>query len=174
MSVLTATGSVIVLSSTTMRRLALALAVLGGCGGNELPPLPPACETPIAGSNITYRLVGQTQGAALLVTSPPRDIRKFVVEQQGRIKILTDAGLSDTPFLDLTSVVECCDERGLLGLAFHPNYATNRTFFVYYTTGSANIVARYVTDVVNPDVAYPASGSSCSRSPTSRPTTTAA
>ena len=157
MPVLTAAGSVIVLSSRTMRRTALLLAVLGGCNGSDkLPPLPPACETPIAGSNITYRLVAQTQGAAMLVTSPPRDLRRFVVEQEGRIKILTDTGLSATPFLDLSNDVACCGERGLLGLAFHPDYATNRTFFVFYTTESANIVARYQANVMNPDIADPA------------------
>jgi len=139
-----------------MRRVALALAVLGGCNGNDkLPPLPPACDMPVAGSTITYRLVAQTQGAALLVTSPPHDIRRFVIEQEGRIKILTDTGLSPTPFLDLSDIIACCGERGLLGLAFHPDYATNRTFFVFYTTETANVVARYQANIMNPDIADP-------------------
>ena len=49
--------------------------------------------------------------------------RLFVVEQGGRIRIITKAGtLLATPFLDIHARVSCCGERGLLGLAFHPSY----------------------------------------------------
>src|SRR5690349_1665264 len=146
-----------------MRRLALVLAVLGGCGGgggeDTSVPLPKACEAPISGTNITFRLVAQTQGAALLVTSPPNDIRRFVVEQEGRIKVLEDTGLSATPFLDVSSEIVAGGEQGLLGLAFHPQYALNRRFFIYYTqagTGAIR-VSSFVASAANPDLADAAS-----------------
>ncbi len=54
--------------------------------------------------------------------------RLFIVEQAGLIRILKDGALLGTPFLDLTSKVDCCGERGLLGLAFHPKYTENGFF----------------------------------------------
>ena len=59
--------------------------------------------------------------------------RLFILEQGGRIRIWQSGSLLDDPFLDLTSRVDCCGERGLLGLAFHPDYAHNGYFFVNYT-----------------------------------------
>jgi len=59
------------------------------------------------------------------------------------------------PFLDIRSLVLCCGERGLLSVAFHPNYSQNGFFFVYYTdlTGDINI-ARYKVGA-DPNVADP-------------------
>jgi glucose/arabinose dehydrogenase len=139
-----------------MRYAALTLAALGGCGGGDGASLPPACEAPVSGTTITFREVARTRGAALLVTSPPADARRFVIEQNGRIIQLTDTGLSPTPFLDISSRVKCCGEQGLLGLAFHPRYADNGYFFVYYTTESENVVSRFKVSS-SPDVADPAS-----------------
>ena len=71
--------------------------------------------------------------------------RLFVVEQAGRIRVLSKAGtVATTPFLDLRSRVSCCGERGLLGLAFHPSYRTNGRFYVSYTDGGgALVIAEY-------------------------------
>ena len=71
--------------------------------------------------------------------------RLYVVEQAGRIRIITRTGsLLSTPFLDIRSRVLCCGERGLLGLAFHPSYKTNGRFYVSYTDGTgALVVAEY-------------------------------
>jgi len=73
-----------------------------------------------------------------LVPSPDRTGRLFIVDQIGQIRILTANGkLLPTPFLDLRSKLIALDpsydERGLLGLAFHPDYAVNGRFFVYYS-----------------------------------------
>ena len=77
--------------------------------------------------------------------------RLFVVEQAGRIKIIEDGNLKSTPFLDISSRVQCCGEQGLLGVAFHPEYKTNGYFYVNYTgkqragvpdTGDT-VIARY-------------------------------
>lgn len=64
------------------------------------------------------------------------DDRWFVVEQPGRIVIVKDRKVLPTPFLDITGKVEMGQgytEKGLLGLAFHPEYRTNGKFYVYYS-----------------------------------------
>lgn len=67
--------------------------------------------------------------------------RLFVVEQAGRIRVISRAGnLRATPFLDIRARVSCCGERGLLGLAFHPKYATNGRFYVAYTDADGALV----------------------------------
>ena len=74
------------------------------------------------------------------------DTRLFVVEQTGRIKILNSNGTTNaTPFLNLSTLISTnAYERGLLGLAFHPNYATNGYFFVNYTNVDGNtVIGRY-------------------------------
>ena len=74
------------------------------------------------------------------------DSRLFVVEQDGIIKILTDSGTTlSTPFLNIDNLVGSNgNEQGLLGLAFHPNYATNGYFYVDYTNNAGDtVVARY-------------------------------
>ena len=73
--------------------------------------------------------------------------RLFVVEQRGVIRVW-DGILRATPFLDLTALTctgMCGEERGLLGLAFHPNYETNGFFYVFYTSAAdgALVIARY-------------------------------
>lgn len=60
--------------------------------------------------------------------------RLFLVEQNGLIRISKAGTLLGTPFLDIIDRVTCCGERGLLGLAFPPNYATTGEFYVNYTT----------------------------------------
>ncbi|HVO44116.1 MAG TPA: PQQ-dependent sugar dehydrogenase [Aggregatilineales bacterium] len=85
--------------------------------------------------------------------------RLFVVEKPGRIMLLKDGKPASTPFLDITALVQSQEnERGLLGLAFHPQYRTNGLFFVYYTdlTGQLTI-ARYKVSSDNPNVADPKS-----------------
>jgi glucose/arabinose dehydrogenase len=70
----------------------------------------------------------------LYVTAPPGDRhRVLVVEQTGRIRVIRDGRVRATPFLDLRNLVSCCHERGLLSMAFPPDYATSRRFYVDYT-----------------------------------------
>ncbi|WP_395067375.1 PQQ-dependent sugar dehydrogenase [Flavobacterium sp.] len=83
------------------------------------------------------------------------DNRLFVLEKDGLIKILnTNGTVNPTPFLNLSAIVTTDSERGLLGMAFHPNYATNGYFFVNYTNLSGNTtIARYSVSPTNPDIA---------------------
>lgn len=87
------------------------------------------------------------------------DSRLFVVQQNGIIKIVQPNGsVNATDFLNISSIVNFGGERGLLGLAFHPQYATNGYFYVYYNNTAGNIiVARYSRSTANPDVADPSS-----------------
>src|SRR5207249_2935897 len=80
--------------------------------------------------------------------------RLFIVEQGGIVKVLQRAATSPAIFLDITARVLSGGERGLLGLAFHPQFATNRRFFVYYTrqTDGAIVIAEYHSSVSNRDV----------------------
>lgn len=69
----------------------------------------------------------------VFATSPAGDARIFIVEQPGRIRVLKNGVLLREPFLDLTDRVGYGGERGLLGLAFHPEYARNGRLYVNYT-----------------------------------------
>ena len=64
--------------------------------------------------------------------------RLYVVEQPGRILVLENGRLRSEPFLDIRSLVELGSEQGLLGLAFHPDYARNRRFYVNYTDNAGD------------------------------------
>lgn len=90
------------------------------------------------------------------------DSRLFVVQQTGAIRIVnSDGTLKPNNFLTLTTAtIINGSERGLLGLAFHPQYATNGYFYVNYTRAGdgATVVARYSVDTVNPDLANASSG----------------
>ena len=88
------------------------------------------------------------------------DERLFIVEQDGAIKILNaDGSVNPEPFLDIDNLVLSGGERGLLGLAFHPNYANNGYFFVNYTNNNGNtVIARYSVNASDPDIAMPSSG----------------
>jgi glucose/arabinose dehydrogenase len=74
--------------------------------------------------------------APVFVTAPANDDRLFVVDQDGQIWIVDDGARLDVPFLNISGEVWFAGEMGLLGLAFHPNYARNGRFFVNYVDRS--------------------------------------
>jgi len=123
-------------------------------GGPEPPPPPPVTATGL-------RLVEVASGFSqpIYVTSPPNDPRLFVVEQTGKIRIASAGGVVlPTPFIDLSSKITAGGERGLLSMAFHPNYAQNGWFYVDYTdTHGDTRVERYQASP-GANVADPASG----------------
>ncbi len=88
--------------------------------------------------------------------------RLFAVEQGGKIWVIKDGQKLDTPFLDVSSLLSRdvfnggYSERGLLGLAFAPDYASSGVFYINHTDGNGNtVVARYHVSADNPDVANP-------------------
>jgi glucose/arabinose dehydrogenase len=143
------------------------LAALAACGGaapsaidageapadaGEAPPdalpdarTPEPCE-PVAGEPplALAALDLPTLSRPIVVSSPPDDPRLFVLEQHdARILIIEGGALREEPFLDLSGAVARGFEQGLIGLAFHPEYAVNGRLFVSYTaalTGDSYIV----------------------------------
>jgi glucose/arabinose dehydrogenase len=128
---------------------------LGGSAGDDLiygfDPNAAYASATVAATRVAS---GLTQ--PLFVAAPPGDTgRLFVVEKTGAIKILDlNTGLVlDTPFLNVS--VDSSGERGLLGLAFDPDYASNGFFYVYRTVTTPtthNVVERYQISS-NPNVA---------------------
>ena len=143
-----------------LNRSALAAAI--ACSGTI------AAGTAFAGVGIapleTVRVASGMNFPVYATHAPGDSTRLFIIEKPGRIRILNlDTGvLNGTSFLDINSIVGggnvANDERGLLGLAFHPDYQTNGFFYVNYTNNSSDtIVARYTVSA-NPDIADAASG----------------
>jgi glucose/arabinose dehydrogenase len=86
------------------------------------------------------------------------DDRLFVTSQEGRVWIVSGGGVLPTPFLDIQGIVNSGGERGLLSTAFHPHYAQNGFFFVYYTNGAGDIeIARFERSAGDPNAADTAS-----------------
>lgn len=124
-----------------------------------LPPAPAARAldsielVPVATS------IGQVP---IAITHAPGDPdRLYVATQQGRILIWDGAALLPTPFLDISSIVNTSGgEQGLLGLDFHPDYASNGFLYVHYTNQPAgdSLIVRFTRSAADPDRADPASG----------------
>ena len=82
---------------------------------------------------IATRVVTGLSSPLDLQSAPGDRARLFVVEQAGRIRVVRGGSLLASPFLDISARISSGGERGLLGLAFHPQYGTNGRFFVNYT-----------------------------------------
>lgn len=147
-----------------MRRivvLALALLVFAvpAFSQESTPPaLPPEA------SAFTLTLVADGYTRPLLVTNAgDGSNRLFVVEQTGKIWIIEDGEPVETPFLDVSDLISQdalnlngYSERGLLGLAFDPDYENNARFYINYTDRNGNtVVARYNASDDDPNVADP-------------------
>jgi len=82
--------------------------------------------------------------------------RLFIIEQTGMIKVMQPGATTATAFLDLTSKITCCGEQGVLGLAFHPQFWTNKRFFVDYARAGdgATVISEFHVSS-DPNVADP-------------------
>lgn len=108
-------------------RLAALVAALVGCSDSN------ATEPALLPAALAVIPVVTGLASPVFLTAPANDPRLFILEQPGRIRIFENGALIATPFLDIVNQVGCCGERGLLGLAFHPQYATNGFFYVNFT-----------------------------------------
>ena len=109
-----------------------------------------AAQTPLALVRVASGL-----DKPLYLTAPPGDEdRVFIVEKEGLIKILADGQVLAQPFLDLSARITTRLDSGLLGMAFHPNYANNGLFFVNFTrvADGATLVERFKVSA-DPNVA---------------------
>ena len=134
--------------------LALLLAACGGGGssGTGSPDLGPGTVS------LRLQQVNASLVFPLFLTAPPNDtLRLFVVEKGGRIQILDRAtGALIATFLDISNLLPnpLGNEQGLLGLAFDPDYNSNRRFYVSYTDSSGNsVIARYLRSLNNANLA---------------------
>lgn len=110
-------------------------------------------------------IVDRLKAPTVLTNAGDLSNRLFIAEQTGKIKIIENGQLITTPFLDLSEKMvklsSIYDERGLLGLAFHPSYKTNGRFFVYYSAPKTAIgmdheskIAEYLVSS-DPNIADP-------------------
>ena len=120
-----------------------ALAATGGAG---------ALAQPASADDASLRRIG-TFRTPVYVTAPPGDTRRvFVVEQAGRVKVRRGSRNLSRPFLDIRRLVQDGGERGLLSIAFSPDYATSRRFYIYYTDNRGDIrIEEFRRSRSNPD-----------------------
>ena len=131
--------------------MSAALIAIGIVASRPAPVAPPPAGPEI----IAVELVTDELDAPVFLTFPPDDPRLFVIEKLGRIRIVENGVLREDSFLDVSGIVELGPEQGLLGLAFHPDYASNGRFFVYYTTSDLHShVVEYMVSA-DPSVAAP-------------------
>lgn len=131
-------------SASLLTSMILLLAFSGGSSTSwSFSGKPAAVQGPIQ----VQPVAEQKFSKPLYLTPSPDDTdRLFVVEQGGRIVILTGSRLKASPFLNIAERVSTAgSERGLLGLAFHPDYSSNGRFFVNYTRAQdgATVIAEY-------------------------------
>jgi glucose/arabinose dehydrogenase len=136
------------------------LALLCACGGSSPGGPSDSCAAgTVVGGTPALRstLVVRGLQSPLDLQSAPGDRgRLFVLEQAGRIRIIRGGAVVATPFLDIVARVGSGGERGLLGLAFHPQYATSGRFYVNYTDRAGDTRISEFRVSSNPDVADPA------------------
>src|SRR3954469_19583434 len=106
-----------------------------------------------AGAAVTLAQIGSFSSPVYL-TAPPGDGRLFVVEQGGTVRVIKDGTTLPTPFLDVRSRITSGGERGLLSIAFPPDYASSGLFYAYFTNANGDIqVDELARSAGNPDVA---------------------
>jgi len=114
---------------------------------------PPVAQAQLTATTVRLEQVGDRFRSPVFITSPPGDSRLFVVEQAGRIRVLKEGRVLDQPFLDISARVRSGGEQGLLSMAFHPDYGTNRWFYVNFTDRNGDTHVERFTASTNPDVA---------------------
>ena len=120
-----------------------------------------ACSVAVAQPNVSLSQFGTASFSMPVCVANCQDSRMFVVEQRGKIFVVDSLGAKrTTPFLNITSLVsQSGNERGLLGLAFHPQYKQNGFFYVNYTaaSGGATRVSRFSVNPADSNLALPSS-----------------
>lgn len=144
--------------------VAVVLIFAVGCGGGETSSTntTQALSTPAAlpALQLTSFVSGLASPTGM-ETARDGSGRLFVFEQAGRIRIIRNGAVTAAPFLDIAAKVASGGELGLLGLAFHPSYSSNRKFYVDYTRPMGalweTVIAEYLASAANPDQADAAS-----------------
>jgi len=140
----------------------LAMLAGGACRAAEPAPAPPPRVPADVARRVQLTKVvdGLDQPVALTFAPGDPQRRLFIVEKVGRIRILADGRLqpATSPFLDVHERVSTWSEQGLLGLAFDPDFAHTRRFYVNFTDRKGNTrVVEFATRADDRDHADPAS-----------------
>jgi glucose/arabinose dehydrogenase len=132
------------------RRSAIVLLfALAALAWSAVAPLTAFGAFPISLAPVTSGLVSPTQ----ITSARDGTNRLFVAEQRGTIRVIQGGVLQPGFFMNIASKVLDGGERGLLGLAFDPNFVTNRRLYVYYTRhGGDIVVSRFTTNAARTDV----------------------
>ena len=136
----------------------MAAQACGGAGNSSPQPNPQ--PGPIPPLTLTSVASGFTSPLALVPSNDSTN-RLFVVEQRGTIRIIQNGALLAGNFLDISSKVITAGEQGLLGLAFHPQFASNQKFYIYYSrllnSQRQSVIAEYLISTSNANQADAAS-----------------
>jgi len=118
-------------------------------------PQPPAIPFNPANVAVTLKSIATLAGRPLAVTNAGDGSgRLFIADQDGRIWVMRDGAVLGQPMLDITDRVSCCGERGLLGIAFHPDFPADPRVFVDYTgNGGETVVSSFVVPAGTADLA---------------------
>lgn len=124
--------------------LALALPACGSASDPASTSSPPSPPSPSQGAQrpgggVALKKIGSFDSPVFVTGAPGFPRLLFVVEQPGRIVVLRDGRRLHKPFLDLRGQVSYGGERGLLSVAFPPDYPRSKRFYVYYTDNDGNI-----------------------------------
>jgi glucose/arabinose dehydrogenase len=170
-----APGASAILAAVRVRLLLLPLLALAACGDDPEPAPAESARSETAqvreervtdtapaeaaqAGRLRLRPIGRF-ASPLAVTAPPGDNRRvFVVEQGGRIRVIRGGRVLRRPFLDVSRRIVSDGEQGLLGLAFAPDYARSRRFYVNFTNRSGDTrIVEYRRSGRSADVADPRS-----------------
>jgi glucose/arabinose dehydrogenase len=121
--------------------LLLALLVLSACGasGAPTPGRPGASPARAHRGSVALKQIGSFRSPVYVAGAPGFPKLLFVVEQPGKVIVLRGGHRLPHPFLDISGRVSYEGERGLLSIAFPPDYRRSRRFYVYYTDNRGNI-----------------------------------
>jgi glucose/arabinose dehydrogenase len=115
---------------------ALALVALPACGTASQHGAEPSKAKR---SGLALKRIGDFESPTYVTGAPGSPQLLFVVEQEGEIEVVRNGRRLGHPFLDIKGVVGAGGERGLLSVAFPPDYAQSGSFYVYYTDNAGNI-----------------------------------
>lgn len=138
--------------ATTACCLLIGFALLPGCSDDGPTPPPPPGEN--GEQVLAVETVADGLAAPTYLTAPDGDDRLFVLEQPGRVRVIRDGQLLQAPYLDISGAVQSGGEQGLLGMAFHPDFASNGRFYLDFTvSGGDTRVVRYTVADPSADAA---------------------
>jgi hypothetical protein len=116
----------------------------------------PACGPDVTADDLGLEIVAQGLEQPVWAGAPAGDPRLFILERPGRIRVVVDGALFPTPVAEIAVDLDH-NELGLLGMAFHPEWASSRRFYVFYSELDTRdtIIAEYTMSAGDPNVADP-------------------